>query len=326
MPDPGRPRTGNFTPVNGLAGVSGADNSSAKAPKPAKSLHTHPLYNRGAGVLPDQGAGARKLGATSRKLPEFRVARDRTPALTRPELFKLRLLPTVISLAVTIAVAKLLWFPGPYSTLAGIDSLLVMMVVTNILLGPGLSALIYRHGKPGLGFDMGVLAAVELTALGLAAHALYLRQPAYTVFAVDRFEVVTVAEIEPGQFSDERLARRPGHEPRLAFAALPQDPEIFDRLLDETVFLGMPDIDRRPEFWTHYPAGIRTLRAAAKPLADLLLPNDERRRRLLRWLSAADDPSGNYVYLPIRGRKRDAVMIIAADTGYPVDILTIDPW
>jgi hypothetical protein len=88
----------------------------------------------------------------------------------------------------------------------------------------------------------------------------------------------------------------------------------------------MKDIDRRPEFWRPYSSGIPVVKAAAKPLADLLAEDDSRAARLARWLSRHGGRSVDFICLPLRGKSRDATMILHADIGFPVAVVDVDPW
>jgi len=143
---------------------------------------------------------------------------------------------------------------------------------------------------------------------------------------VDRFEAVTRSEVDLSQLQDRRLAKRPGYTPRLIYAELPTDPEVMNQLIDDTVFLGRKDIDRRPEFWRPYADGITTVKAAAMPLSRFLTPNDSRAGPVRRWLNWRGAQPGDFVYLPLRGSAGEAIAIIHADIGYPVDVLAVDPW
>jgi hypothetical protein len=227
---------------------------------------------------------------------------------------------------VVFAVIRLLWYPGAYFAIFGIGRLLLVLAVVSLIVGPALSAFVYKPGKKSLAMDLSLLAVVEIIVIVLAVSVIYARQPFYTVFAVDRFEAVSRQEIDARQISHAALLTRPGHEPRLVFAELPQDPEVFSKLIDETVFEGKGDIDRRPEFWKPYAAGVSVVKEAAKPLENLLKGDDHRAARVLRWLAQQQGGRQDFLYLPLRGKTGDALIILHADIGYPVDILNVDPW
>lgn len=246
--------------------------------------------------------------------------------MSRTQLFLIRLLATVAALLIVYLLLRFLWFPDGYFALSGIGRLLLVLLGVNVVVGPVLSALVYRPGKRGLKFDLVVLATIEIAILSWALLAFDARRPAIAVFAVDRFELLPKAEIDAMPLDGECRARLRGVGPKLKYAALPTDGEALSRLIDETVFQGQPDIDRRPEFWQPYAAGVSTLRAAAQPLAELSARDPAEARYLRRWLARQGGGIDDYLYLPIRARSGDGSIIIHAGTAYPVDVLAIDPW
>ena len=246
--------------------------------------------------------------------------------MTRAQLFQIRFAATMSALILAFVVVRFLWFPGDYFAISGVTKLLLVLVAANVVVGPGLSTLVYKPGKWGLRFDLVAIACIELAILGWGMHEIYERRPVFAVFSVDRFEAVTRSEVDISQLRDGRLATRPGYTPRLIYAALPTDPEVMNQLIDDTVFLGRKDIDRRPEFWRPYADGIATMKVAAMPLARFLTPDDSRAGPVRRWLNRRGAQAKDFIYLPMRGRAGEAIVIIHADIGYPVDVLAVDPW
>ncbi len=246
--------------------------------------------------------------------------------MTRAMVFQLRLAATVSVRLPVIAIVRLLWYPDGYFAITGVSRLLLVLVAVVVVLGPGLSAVVYKPGKPGLRFDFIVIACVEITILGWALSEIYDRRPAFTVFAVDRFEVVARSEVDLTPLGNSTLVTPPGHEPRLIYAELPSDPEVMNQLIDDTVFLGKADIDRRPEFWKPYSEGVAKVKAQARPLSHILTLSDGRAEPVKRWLARRHANANNYVYLPIRATGGDAIMIVHAEVGYPVGIVAVDPW
>ena len=246
--------------------------------------------------------------------------------MTRRQVFQVRLAATAALLLLVFAVVRLLWYPGAYFAISGVARLFLVLAAVTLVVGPGLSAFVYKPGKRGLVTDLGVLAVVEIIIVVVAVSIIYARRPYFTVFAVDRFEAVSRLEVDTARFSYAVFRTRPGHEPRLVYAELPQDPDVFSRLIDETVFEGKQDIDRRPEFWKPYAAGIPVIKGAARPLESLLSGDQRRAKRVQRWIAQQDGDVREFIYLPLRGRSGDATIILHADIGYPVDILAVDPW
>lgn len=246
--------------------------------------------------------------------------------MTRPTLFAQRLAATASLLLLAFVLIRFLWFPDDYFVISGIGKLFLVLIAVNVVVGPGLSTLVFKPGKKGLKFDLIVIACIEIAILGWGMYEILERRPAFVVFAVDRFEAVTVSEIDLDLIKDSKLAVRPGYTPRLIYAELPTDNEAMSRLIDETVFQGMQDIDRRPEFWKPYAQGMPVIKSAAKPLAELLAAEDARAALVGQWLAQQEGSMDDYLYLPIQGRIADGMVILHADIGYPVEVLAIDPW
>ena len=246
--------------------------------------------------------------------------------MTRFRVFQLRLLASAALLLLLFSVVRLLWYPGAFFAVSGVYKQLLVLAAVMFVVGPVLSAFVFKPGKKGLAFDLRVLAGVELLAVVVAGALLFQRQPHFAVFAVDRFEAVGRAEVDLGKLQTALDTTRPGHTPRLVYAKLPEDPDVFSRLIDETVFYGMADIDRRPEFWEPYTNGIREIKKAARPLDELLQGEDEKRRAVAGWLAATGSVAADYLYLPLRGKAGDAMIILHGDIGFPVATLSVDAW
>ena len=246
--------------------------------------------------------------------------------MTRFRVFQLRLLPSAVLLLLLFGLVRLLWYPGAFFAVSGVYMQLLVLLVVVFVVGPVLSAFVFKPGKKGLAFDLWVLAGVEVLAVTVAGALLFQRQPHFAVFAVDRFEAVARAEVDLGKLQTALVTTRPGHAPRLVYAKLPEDPDVFSRLIDETVFYGMADIDRRPEFWEPYTNGIPDIKKAARPLDELLQGDEAQRRAAARWLAAMDSAASDYITLPLRGKAGDATIVLHADTGFPVATLNVNPW
>jgi hypothetical protein len=246
--------------------------------------------------------------------------------MTRARLFAQRFAATGTLLLLAFVVIRFMWFPDGYFQIFGIAKLFLILVAVNLVVGPGLSTLLYKPGKRGLRFDLIVVACIEIAILGVAMHEILERRPVFTVFAVDRFEAVTVSEVDTDSLRNSQLVLPHGLMPRLIYAELPTDMDVMSRLIDETVILGMQDIDRRPEFWKPYGQGMSFIKGAAKPLSALSSLNDVRAESIKRWLARQELSANDYVYLPIQGRTADGMIILHADIGYPVDVLAIDVW
>jgi len=243
--------------------------------------------------------------------------------------FRASFIHLMISAAVVgsvLAVVYFIWYPGWYYQLVGVGGLLIILVGVDLVLGPALTLILFRSGKPGLVFDLTVIAIVQLTALLYGANAVFQQRPYFTVFVVDRFEVVRIKDIDPDDILYASLKEKPLTKPVLVYAEQPDDPQEFQAYLQSVLFEGQPDLDRRPEFWKPYTDGVDEVVAAAGRASHLRTVETGAAAKVDRALSRLDREVNRVGYVPISSQKLDFAMLVDLDTGEPMVAIDINPW
>lgn len=234
-----------------------------------------------------------------------------------------------LSATVVGAVCALIffvWYPAPYFAIKGAWNVLRVLVGVDLVVGPLLTLILFRPGKPGLAIDVTMIAMIQLSALLYGTSVIYQERPYYAVFAVDRFEVLARRDVDPAAAAGVEFARKPTIGPVLAYAEMPADPTEFQRLLTETLFEGKPDIERRPEYWRSYEDNRAAIMARAGKLSELAEDQPEL-EGIIRRASAemGQDPSA-VPYVPVIGPGGALTLVIEAETARPLRVLDIDPW
>ena len=241
---------------------------------------------------------------------------------SRSRFFLLRLALTALFLLILLGLVRFDWYPGLLLQLSGTARHLAVVAVAALVIGPGLSTLLYRPGKRGLRLDLVVVVIVEIAVISVVAFDLHQRRPYFAVFAVDRFELVMANEVDWGNIRYDELRSKPFGFPRLVYAKLPDDPVAITTLIDEVVLGGAPDIDRRPEFWLPYPEGVQSVREALIALDK----TQNGAKAVNAWLKSDSLDAADFGYLPLRGQSGDASIVVDRSSGIPVQMLDFDPW
>lgn len=177
--------------------------------------------------------------------------------------------PNLLLLALGAAVVTLAWYPQPFLQLPSSGKFSVLLFISAALVGPVLVWFIYKQGKKGLVFDLVFIALMQLAAMGWGMYTLYLNRPYFMVFTLDRFEVLTYREVDTGRVTDPALLDKPFAGPVLLYANMPSDPAAYQKLLQEIMFEGLPDLQFRSEFWSLYEQRQQQVLGVSRPLGDL---------------------------------------------------------
>lgn len=250
--------------------------------------------------------------------------------VSRPRAFVSHLALSAVIVGAVCTLIFFVWYPHPYFQAVGAWNVLRVLVGVDLVLGPVLTLILFKPGKWGLKFDLCFIACVQAAALVYGVTVIYRERPYVNVFAVDRFSVYAYRDIDGEQWEDAlaagRLDAKPWRGPALVVATKPSDLAGAQRLLDETLFGGKPDIDRRPEFWSRYEEQAAQVIETQRPLGALRAARPEAARAIAALAERLGVPEERLGFVPMVAKNRDVTMIVAAATGEPLEVIDVDPW
>jgi hypothetical protein len=245
--------------------------------------------------------------------------------MTKFRAFAIHLLLSVAVFLLFLGVMFLLWYPAPYFEVDGGWSVLRILVGVDLVLGPLLTLIVFKSGKPGLKFDLSCIALLQLGALLYGGLTIYQQRPQFVVFALDRFTTVPASEVDVAKLRYAELKPQLSVGPVLALARLPQDAEQRSQLLLE-VLGGGKDIEWRAEYYEPYRPDLQELKKRSINLQQLVARNADAQQALERFLAAQGGGGEDYLFLPLLGKNKDIVLVLSGKDGLPVGSLSVDPW
>lgn len=217
------------------------------------------------------------------------------------------LLCSVVVAMLAAVVVLGLWYPYPYRELSGGRELFLLIIAVDVVCGPLLTFVLFNPTKPKreLWQDLGLVALLQMTALGYGVWTSWQARPLYLALEVDRFKVVMSADID-----HEALKRLPPELRPLTLGGVrtvalrpPHSVEEKNRVLFESIEGGR-DYAERPEFYVPFEgdAALASLKRA-KPLEPFFQKYPEQKPVAEELAKARNEELKNWKLLPVVGRQ-----------------------
>ena len=231
-----------------------------------------------------------------------------------------------ISLVVFVGLAYLVlfsWFPDFFFAIDGGWEGMRIIIGVDLVLGPMLTLIVFKAGKPGLKFDLAMIGVFQSVCLAAGTYVVYSERPTFFVYyeehfysaSADSYERFGGSPPDPHKFTDQ--------PPAFVYAKIPDDPieeANQRRVLYQT---GMPFWANAPSYVALEDDGMEQVLAAGTSEEELTARDID--GNLGPWLARHGGTFDDYVFAPIHSRYRDAFIGIRRSDGEFVDIVEIPP-
>jgi hypothetical protein len=162
--------------------------------------------------------------------------------------FKAFLVHLSISLVIFITMLLLClfaWYPDFYFTASDTQLPIYTMVFVDIGIGPLLTFVVYKHGKPGLLMDLSLIGLFQIAALAGGIWVLYTERPIITVFHQGYFYCLNSAFATAANVDMSKFPRTNNMVPNVF---LPEAPTPEEKQHREDVLKKLPHNELPPPF------------------------------------------------------------------------------
>jgi hypothetical protein len=233
--------------------------------------------------------------------------------------------PTAVLLLIIGGLIVFAWYPYPFLQFEDTAKFPLMLIVTAGLTGPAMTGLVYKKDKRGLVFDLVVIVIIQLTAIAWGSVALYQNRPFFMVFTLERFEVLSIRDVDPTAIRDQRFLDKPFSGPILLYATMPTG-DAFQKLIKEVMLEGKPDLQYRPEFWSLYDEKKVLAIKPSKPLSKLRMKRPDSAADIDALVQKHGGDINRLNFVPGQHQNGQFAAILDADSGDVIDSLVIDAW
>ncbi|CDS53075.1 Fimbrial assembly protein FimB [Polaromonas sp. CG9_12] len=214
------------------------------------------------------------------------------------------------SVGVALLAAALvfgLWYPYPYRELSGGRELFLLIVAVDVVCGPLLTMVIFNPAKPRaeLWRDLGLVALIQLGALGYGLHTVWQARPLFLVQEVDRFKVIAGPMLDGAAIAGLPAALQPHwwKGPLTVAIREPKDAQERQKVMFESV-QGGRDYGERAEFYLPYEgSGALKSLNRAKPLSVFLQKQPSQQHAAQKLAAEKGADMAQWLYLPVVARQ-----------------------
>ena len=160
--------------------------------------------------------------------------------MSRWAAFAIHLSISIVLFLALLLVILTLWYPGILFRIDGGWEGLRIVIGVDLVLGPLLTLIVFKAGKPGLKFDLACIALFQATCMAAGMWIVYTERPLALVLAYDTVysldaDAFTQFDRDPGV-----LESFPGSYPKLLYVSLPENEIEADIVAIRSQFVGDP--------------------------------------------------------------------------------------
>ena len=246
--------------------------------------------------------------------------------MTRTRAALIHLAVSALIVGSVLTVVFLAWYPGYLFELSGAIDPVLVMVGVDVTLGPILTFIVFKAGKPGLKFDLAVIFSVQLAALLYGSITLYQERPHFLVFAVDSFTAIPARAVDMDALRYDELRSKPTIGPVMVHARMPEDPERRREIVEGVLFEGEPDLERRADCYEPYEYGAAEIRAHAIDIHDFSPAGEQEADEIAAAIERFEAAHQALGLVPTRSFSDDYALVIDLATLEPLTAIRVNAW
>ena len=227
-----------------------------------------------------------------------------------------------ISLIIFVFLALLvvyIWYPGFFFDSDGGWQGIRIIVAVDLVLGPALTLIIYKRGKPGLKFDLSCIAAFQTICLAAGTFVVYAERPLALVYVDGQFFSMSTDAYEDVGVAVPDFAKLPGEGPKYLFVKLPVDFAAQSNIRRQALVQKQP-LRTFSTLYSPFDASQIDVEKEAFPY-ELLVDRDQKFRNIPQWLSEHGGQLEDYAFFPFATRYEYVFLGVDKKSGHLTGVL-----
>lgn len=214
------------------------------------------------------------------------------------------------------------WYPQPLFSTDGGWRVIRIIAGVHFVLGPLLTLIVFKPGKPGLKFDLTMIAFVQIIALSWGVGNTYNERPAAIIYTLDFFTPVPAYQLKEVGMTTDKLKQFGDEWPVVIFSDIPKEKK--SEVLAKAMRSGKP-LYLATEYYTNFSKKqANTLQANSMNLEKYVEDKPEFKKLYQRTL-LKNPTKTNTSYLALHSREKWITAVFDLDSMHIIDTIDIEP-
>lgn len=214
------------------------------------------------------------------------------------------------------------WYPEPLFSTDGGWRVIRIITGVDLILGPLLTLIVFKAGKPGLKFDLSMIALVQICALTWGVWTTYNERPAAVIYTLDFFTPVPAHQLAEHGITSKDLKKFGTDWPILIYIDIPEEKK--SEVLATAMSQGKP-LYLFTEYYSKF--GKEQAKVLKQNSMDIEKYVDDKPelKRMFQKAVLANPTKTNISYLALHSREKWVTTIFDLDEMRIIDTMNIDP-
>lgn len=211
------------------------------------------------------------------------------------------------------------WYPQPFFATDGGWEGVRLITGVDLVLGPMLTLIVYKLGKPGLKLDLTLIGVTQVIALAAGTWLVHGERIALASYANGAFYTLTPEQVEMIGGPAREISRTMDHKPPISYVRLPDNPREKKSMLNQAMLQGMLPYHLADRHEPYGPQHLPTIMAAGTDPAQISKKIPGFATRLEALLQQHGGGTQDYVFVPSLSRYGEQLLLLRKQDGALVD-------
>lgn len=214
------------------------------------------------------------------------------------------------------------WYPEPLFSSDGGWRVIRIIVGVDLILGPFLTLIIFKAGKPGLKFDLAMIALVQALALSWGVWTTYHERPAAIIYTLDYFTPVPAYQLAEQGVTAKKLREFGDNWPIIIYSDITKEKQ--QEALSKSIRTGTP-LYLLSEYYKKFSKEHAPVLKANSMNLEKYVEDKPKLNKIYQHALLTGTAKTNIAYLALHSREKWVTTIFDLDEMQIIDTMDIEP-